>query len=98
MHIQRDDVSPHHSTMAAKRKLSAATAASSSDKFRYGEATDDTVLMPGDLPGQDRDHHFQQLYAKPPDFKALAMLDSEFAAVCVGTEHICVCIAKEIGS
>jgi hypothetical protein len=67
--------------MATKRKLSVTTAASSSDRYRYGEATDDVTPAAGDLPGEDRDHHFQQLYAKPPDFKALAMLDSEFATV-----------------
>ena len=36
--------------------------------------------------GTERDAHFCQLYSKPPDFKHLAELDPDFAAVYVNNE------------
>ena len=34
-----------------------------------------------DWPVPTHDHEFQDLYKKPPDFKQLALLDAEFAAL-----------------
>lgn len=38
-------------------------------------------MMLNNVPSEDIDHHFRELYANPPDFKALARLDPDFAAV-----------------
>lgn len=38
--------------------------------------------------GTERDDHFRQLYSKPPDFKHLAELDPDFAAVYVNNEYL----------
>lgn len=35
------------------------------------------------LAKESKDAYFQNLYTKPPDFKALALLDPDFAAVYV---------------
>lgn len=56
------------------------------ERARYGDMDETPGPDTADLPIQGRDVHFQQLYAKPPDFKALARLDPEFAAVYVAID------------
>lgn len=67
--------------MSRKRKPSAASAII--DQDRYGDVEPASSHSISHLPGQDKDAYYKQLYAKPPDFKALARLDPDFAGVYV---------------
>lgn len=64
--------------MSRKRKLSASTAGGEKDHHHCGGNMHH-------LPVKD-ELFFQHLYAKPPDFKALASHDPEFASVVKGRD------------
>ncbi|PHH89873.1 hypothetical protein CDD83_5046 [Cordyceps sp. RAO-2017] len=68
--------------MGSKRKLSEASSAPVSHGVNDEPAS---PVMP-EAPTEPKDRRFQNLYAKPPDFKQLARCDPEFAAVTKGRE------------
>lgn len=72
--------------MGQKRKLSSASLDEHVSSKKDGSARKDKAVagyagFDVSWPVPSRDHEFQDLYKKPPDFKQLALLDSDFAAL-----------------
>lgn len=76
--------------MQRKRKASNSAGISASEQARYGDFANDSSFETANLPGRDEDAHYQQLYAKRPDFIELARLDPEFAAVYVKFQSLII--------
>ncbi len=69
-----------------KRKLSLTASLSAQERARYGDGNEIPLYLSGEelhTSNRDRDAHFEQLYTSPSDFRKLARLDPEFAAVYV---------------